>query len=266
MSRTLKLVDHLLARSHHLQECGHTSEALKVLKSVADFGDLPAKSIVEMQSQLALVYMNQRRFKRACSALKLALTHEPDHAQLHYYLGIAISSCKNPDQSRALKHYLRSLELQPDQPDCLADCGLLEIRLGRRREGLKHCRRAAELALDDVDVIKMVAKAFRLANQLAEARKLLLTARFRNSKDFKFQQLWNHYRFHQVRKSQELSKARFTIAPAGKEPVILSFPGPQSSGESEAKPRKTIRLDLPAEIAAPRGILGMVRPDQKHAQ
>jgi tetratricopeptide (TPR) repeat protein len=266
MSRTLKLIDHLLARSQHLQECGRTSEALKVLKSVADFGDLPAKSVVEMQSRLAQIYLDQRRFKRAQKALELALQHDPNNAQLRFLQATAISSSNDPDHAKALDHYQRSLELQPDQPDCLAACGLLEIRLGWSQEGLEHCRRAAELAPDDAEVVRMVAKGLRLANQSEEARDLLLAARFRNSKNCRFQQLWTRHRFHRARREQQVSKTRFTVSRIAEEPVILSFAGCRDSEVLASKLPKTIRQDSSADLPAPRGILPVLRPDQRHAQ
>ncbi len=266
MSRTLKLIDHLLARARHLQKLGRSTDALELLGHLEEFRDLPSRFLVDTQFQLADFCLSRRKYVRARRHLKAALKHEPANAHCHFLLATALSSGRNADPQDALKHFLLSLDLEPDQPKCMAACGALEIRQGMKKVGLKHLRRAAELAPDDAEVIRQVVTGLRLANETGEARGLLLAARFRNPGSPEFQGLWNDFYFHRARKAQQLAKTRSAAPQKYEEPVILPFIRLISEQETSQQPRKIIRKDGSGKMAPPRGDLRVLRPDQRHAQ
>jgi len=266
MSRTLKLIDHLLARARHLQQLGRTTDALDLLDRLEKIRDLPTQFLVDTQIQLADFCLRRRKYVRARRHLKAALKHEPANAHYHFLLATALSSGRNANPQDALKHFLLSLEIDPDQPKCLAACGALETRQGVKKEGLEHLRRAAELAPDDAEVIRQVVTGLRLAIETGEARGLLLAARFRNPGSPEFQGLWNDFYFHRARKAQQLAKTRSAAPQKYEEPVILPFIRLISEQETPEQPRKIIRKDGSGKVPPPRGVLRVLRPDQRHAQ
>ena len=98
------------------------------------------------------------------------LADRPDHARNHYHLAKACDADDQGDTVAALEHYGRSLELDPNQPDCLSDFGLLALRSGREEEGLRSLRRAVELAPDDAAIVGQLLAGLRQCGRLAEAR------------------------------------------------------------------------------------------------
>ncbi|MFL5241346.1 MAG: hypothetical protein ACJ8FY_04505 [Gemmataceae bacterium] len=266
MSRTLKLIDHLLTRARHLEQLGQTTDALDLLSRLEGFPDLPIPTLTDIQVKLAEFYLEQRKYVRAARHLKTALKHEPTNARCHFLLATALSSGSKPDPQAALKHFHLALELDPHQPDCLAACGALEVRQGLKKEGLEHLRRASKLAVDDLNVMKQVVTGLRLANESSEARGLLLAARFRNPRSREVQQLWNDFYFRRARKHQQLGVARLTTRSKQEKPVILPFIRLTADEATPSPSHKTVRRDNSEKLPPPRGAFRLIRPDQRHAQ
>ncbi len=65
-------------------------------------------------SSLGLAYKNKERFKEAIAAYVRSLELEPDEPAVQYYLGIAYY--KNNELSKALRSFLKSSEQKPDHP------------------------------------------------------------------------------------------------------------------------------------------------------
>jgi tetratricopeptide (TPR) repeat protein len=266
MSRTLSLVDHLFTRSQLLQQLGRSSEALDFLEHVNGLRCQPAESAAETQMQLAQLYLKCKRFVRARHVLGLALKHQPNDARLHYLQATACASGKHADLVLALKHYHRSLKIKPNDATCLAACGLVEIRQGKVKKGLEHCRRAWEQAPDSLVIIKKMIMGFRLAEQPDEARKLLMAARFRNPNSAKIRHLWDRFQFHETRRCQQLSRKQSATQNEPREPLILSFATGKARNDAAMESQRKCRQDKPEEMSAPRISLRVSKPDQRHAQ
>ncbi len=65
-------------------------------------------------SSLGLAYNNKERFKEAIAAYVRSLELEPDEPAVQYYLGIAYF--KNNELPNALRYFLKSSEQKPDHP------------------------------------------------------------------------------------------------------------------------------------------------------
>jgi tetratricopeptide (TPR) repeat protein len=151
-----------------------------------------------------------------------------------------------------LEHYRRSLELDPDQPECLSECGLLAIQQGQSEDGLNDLRRAVELDSDNPQLLQRLARGLCLLQRPDEARKALRVALFRHARDYRFQKLWNDFQFEQLRKQQEAdSITRSTQAAADTEPMILPFVRPASEATTQPAIAKIIRRDGPESPRPP---------------
>jgi Tfp pilus assembly protein PilF len=266
MSTTLNLVDRLLRRGRSLQAMGRSHDALQALQRLTHFQELPSEVAEETQVRLAELQLQRRQFRLARRHLTTVLRHHPDNGHAHYLLATALETDDKADPRRALSHYRRCLELDGEPADCLCACGLLALRLGQRREGLAHLRRALELAPDDPETVDQVVKGLCLANEADEARRCLLAARFRNPHDARFVRLWNDFQFQRLRKQQATAAGRRQAEGEEAGAVLLPFvrPGGPRLG------RKKVRQDGPSPLPGPHvppGARVVLRgAGQRHAQ
>jgi tetratricopeptide (TPR) repeat protein len=259
----LNLVDELLSRSRRFQQLGRFDEALNLLTRLVGFHELPVYAAEEIEIRLGELSLRRRNYKRARRHLLAALVHQPDNARAHYLLANAFSRGRRPDAQRALAHYRRSIELEPDHAIRLCAYGLLLVRLGQAQNGLRHLRRAVEGAPEDVSILKQVIKGMQLANHAEEARRLLVTARFRSPRDRRLLALWNDLHFHQLRRDQQTTLHR-SPSITSDDPVLLPFL--RLEGGPVLSRRASVRRDGPSGTPPPRGLLHIRRPDQRHAQ
>jgi tetratricopeptide (TPR) repeat protein len=265
MSRKLNLVDRLLAMGRRCQELGRDHDARHVLGRLAGFGELPAAVAEETQARLAELDLKRGRFRRARRHLTAALFHRPDHARYHYLLAGALDADGRGDPQRAVAHYRKSLELDPNQPRCLGEFGLLALRLGQTDEGLAVLRRAAELAPADPEAVGRLVDGLRQEGRTDEARGVLRAARFRNPRDARFHRLWSDFEFHLLRQEQQARRhADHTGQPADDGPVLLPFVRP--APETAKAGRKVIRRDGASPPTAPHLSPSNRRPGQRRAQ
>jgi tetratricopeptide (TPR) repeat protein len=249
MSRTLNLVDRLLAMGRRYQQLGCNLEARQAFGRLADFRELPAAAAEETQFRLAELHLKARRFRRARRHLTAALGHRPDNARYHYLLANALDNDTPADPPRAAAHYRRSLQLEPNQPRCLAEFGLLCLAQGQPEEGLDALKRAAALAPDDPAVVGCLVEGLRQEGFVEEARRALRAALFRNPRDARFRRLRDDFEYHQLRRRQEAQAHGLAGQDAEGGPVLLPFVRPPSAQRPGR--RKVFRRDGAAPAAAP---------------
>jgi tetratricopeptide (TPR) repeat protein len=252
MEPTLNLVEHLLSTGRRLQELGRIGDALRVLKRLASFRQLPEEAAEETQVRLGELHLKRRRFRLARRHLTAALRHQPDEARYHQLMAVSCLAEGRGDLKRAAEHYRRALELDPDCPAYLVGHGLLAIQLGQTDEGLASLSRAAELAPEDPEVIGKLARGLCQAGQADEARKVLRAALFRNPRQQRFRRLWEEFQFQQLRQQQQLERLnRARLAGEDEEPVLLPFVRPEGDDtDTEGGSRRT-RRDGPARLPSP---------------
>jgi Tfp pilus assembly protein PilF len=253
MQATLNLVDHVLALGRRYQEMGRHRDAVGVFTRLCGFRELPAAAAEEAQVRLAELHLKRRQFAKARRHLCAALRYRPESARYHFLMAAAHQADEGGDLRRAAAHLARALRSQPDNPRCLADSGLLLLRLGRPLQGLARLRRAVELAPEDPEAVGKLAKGLRLAGQAEEARRVLRAALFRNPRAPRFRKLWGDFQLESLRRSSRRA------AEADGSPVILPFVRVVPAAAPAAAVHATIlRADAPHH---PDG-----QPDQRNVQ
>jgi tetratricopeptide (TPR) repeat protein len=264
MSMTLNLADRLLAKCRNYQTLGRDRDALLHLKRLAGFRELPAEVAEETQARLGELQIKRQKYTRARRHLTAALRCRPDSARYHYLMALAVESDeRTTDTQRAADHYRRSLELEPEQAECLARYGSLLLTLGKRDEGLECLRRGVDLDPSNPDAVGKLAAGLRLGGQVDEARAVLREAMFCNNRDARFQRLWNDFQFGQARREQEAAR-RGVEEVAG--PVLLPFARPTVAETTKLPGGRTIRIDGPATLPAPNVPRPASKSDRRNVQ
>jgi Tfp pilus assembly protein PilF len=266
MSMKLNLADRLLAMGRKFQNLGRHHDARQILGKLAAFGELPPEVAEETHLRLGEIHLKRPKLRRAQRHITAALLHRPDSARYHYLLATTLDTREPAEAKRASDHYRRSLELDPDQPRCLSEYGLLATKRGKTEEGLAALRRAVDMAPADPEVAGKLVEALRQEDQVDEARAVLRAAMFRNSRDPRFHKLRSDFEFRQLRRRQRavLRKDRSDRKDED-QPVLLPFV--RLEGEaSEPKVRKTVRRDRPGTPATPHFPRHHRQDRQKRAQ
>jgi Tfp pilus assembly protein PilF len=243
MDETVNLFEHLLAAARRFQQLGRPGDARAALERLASFPDLPDHLAEETQVRLAELALRRRRYKLARQHLRAALRHRPDSARSHFMLATAYRANEEGNLSRAAHHYRRSLELNPEQPRCLSDYGLLCLRLGEVEEGLEHLRKAVALSRDNADSLGKLVSGLCRSGQADEARSTLREGLFRNPRSPRFQKLWVDFQLLQLRRQQEIERLRH---PVEEGPVLLPFVRLPDEKEGSDK-----RRDDPTSLPGP---------------
>jgi tetratricopeptide (TPR) repeat protein len=248
MSRTLNLVDRLLALGRNYQQVGRNQEALHVLHSLARFQELPPAVAEETQARLAEIQLHRCRYRRARRHLRAALVYQPESARYHWLLAGALVADEKGDLQRAAEHYRKSLAIDPKQPQCLRDHGLLALRLEQTEEGLQALARAVELAPADPDLLASQVDGLCQANRPEDARRALQAALFRNPNDRRFQRLWSDFQFRQLWTAQQTTRHNADDRADGDASMLLPFVRPT---ESVALGGKRVRRDKASPPSPP---------------
>ncbi|MFO0965063.1 MAG: tetratricopeptide repeat protein [Gemmataceae bacterium] len=246
MSRTLPLVDGLLARGRRLQELGQLVAAATLFQKLAAFRSLPEKIAEELQSRLADIQFRQGRFTHARRHLRAALAHEPTNADYHHRFAIAVEEDPDGNAAGSVRHYARCVKLDPKNPLYHCDYAYAALNAGQTEKGLKALRRAERLAPDDAEVLSLVVRGLVSEGEEEEARRLVRAAMFRNPRDYRFRGLWQNLQFDALFvRQQERFETRETKEKA---PAILRFP---KTARKATVGARTIRQDGPATLKGP---------------
>jgi len=251
MSRMLNLVDALLSKGNSLQALGREHEALHILTTLSGFHELPGEAAEMTQAVLGEMHLERGRYRKARRHLTAALQHRPDCAHYHYLMAQAVWADGDGDGERAAEHYRRSLELDPEQPACLADYGSLAVEMGQTEDGLRSLYQAVEMAPRSAELLQKLVSGLCLDGRTDEARSALIAARFRQPRDARFRKLWEDFQFEELRQSQE-AKRRESIHQAAdcEGPVLLPFRRPEPEATTVTG-RSRLRKDRPTRTPPP---------------
>ncbi len=266
MSMTLNFAQRLLAMGQNYQQLGRNHDALRYLGRLAGFRDLEPEVAERTQISLAEIYLARRHFHKARRHLTAALAHQPNHARYHHLMAMAWAADEKGDRRRAADHYRQALRLDPDQPVCLSEFGLLALEIGQTQEGFDCLFRAVELAPDDPMVVGRLAEGLVQEDRIEEARRVLQAALFRNSRDPRFRKLWNDFQFQQLQCEQQRGRAAAGANSADQGPTLLPFVRVVPQSDAVPGPATIIRCDAPAPPAAPHRTRPRKLPHQRHAQ
>jgi Tfp pilus assembly protein PilF len=265
MSRTLNLADRLLAMGRLFQEMGCTQDALRILNRLAGFRQLSPETAAEAHARLGQLHLRRRRYQLARRHLGAALVHQPHDASYHYLMATAFDQDENGDPQSAWSHYRQSLSLEPNQPNCLSDFGLLALCLGNDEEGLQALRRAVDLAPDDPEIVGKLLEGLCQLERPQEARLTLRAALFRNPRHSGFRKLWSDFRFQQLREQQDAVRREEQLRrELNDEPVVLPYLRP-TGVQPPGGTGKRIRRDGASAPLPPHVRWPLPFPDKKHA-
>lgn len=245
MSGTLHLIDRLLDIGRKYQRVHRPRAALRCFGRLAALPDLTPTAAAEIHSRLAELYLHRKRFRKARRHIGIALLYQPDCARYHRLQGVALAKGRDADLGRAIDAYQQALELDADQPRWLAQLGILCMKHGEVEEGLGALMRAVQMAPDDPKLLAVLAKALCRQRRSQEAERVLRAARFRHSRDSRFQGLWQQFRFRQLRAEQRRARRNADSAwrTADGGPLLLKFTAaaapvelPPNTRQDEAQP------------------------------
>jgi len=164
------------------------------------------------------------------------------------------------DLGRAAAHLEKAIELDDQQPHYLASYGILCLKLDRVEEGLAALTRAMDLMPNDPGIVKKLVTSLWRTNRAEEAERVLRAARFRNSRDRRFEQLWNDFRFQQLIRKQKAQREAEPDQGIGDNARII-LPFVRLTNETGTN---TPRQDNAEPLPGPHPRRPSRRPNQKH--
>jgi tetratricopeptide (TPR) repeat protein len=247
-------VERLASLGRKYQELGLEHEAVRCWTRLSGLAGVPAEVAREAQSYLGEFHLDRRRYKSARRHLVAALAQEPGNANFHHLMAAALEAGGKGDRQRALTHYRRAVELEPEEPIYLCGFGLLALEIGDDdEEGLTALRRALELAPDDAEIIGQAVEGIEQSDR-EEARKILRLALFRHPRDARFRKRWSDFHFRCLHADQ----ARWRpVYPEQNGPMLLPFVRPVPADTPH------VRRDAPSRPARPH--FHLRASDKKHA-
>jgi tetratricopeptide (TPR) repeat protein len=255
MSRTLNLAERLAANGRRYQELGLAQEAAHCWMRLSGLAGLPAELAQEAQTSLGEFHLQRGRYTRARRHLAAALAQQPGNAHYHYLLGAALEGDGNGDQPRALTHYRRAIQIDPEEPQYLCAFGLLLLEMGDDdEEGASALLRALELAPDDLEIVEQVVEGIERVDR-EEARSILRSALFRRPRDGRFRKLWSDFHFRCLHADQNRQQHAY---PGQTGPVLLPFVRSEPAGDIPH-----VRRDAPSRPGRPH--FHMPASGKKHA-
>lgn len=252
MSRTLNLIDILLTSGRQLFYMGRYTEALTPLLKLREFRKLPREANEELQSQLAEIYLQQKKYKDARRHLAAAIGLRPLKAEYYYLMGIAIEEDDDADRSRAEMYYEQAVKLEPDQPTYWVDFGSYLFTIGKAKEALKAIGKAFKIGITDAEIVGKVAEVLRREERCNEATAKLREALFRNHGRADFRQLWQQHHFALIHADQTSPTKERSESAASHRLVLLPFQPAAQHGRYLELGAKTIRIDQAESLQEPR--------------
>ena len=135
------------------------------------------RAVLAIDDRFALAYagmgtalFHEQRYAEAVAAMTQALSLEPDlptAGALHLHMGRAAGELGRPDE--AAQHFLRAMEIEPDNVEPLFDLAKLRFRQGHAADADQLLDRAQELRPTDPATLHNVAEALRTQGRYREA-------------------------------------------------------------------------------------------------
>ncbi|MBI3821855.1 MAG: hypothetical protein HY289_04140 [Planctomycetes bacterium] len=244
MSKTLNLCDILLTTGRHLVLMGRFTEALAPLTKLCGFRSLPEYVAEEVQSLLAEIHLQHKKFKEARRHLTAAMAIRPLKAEYCYLMGIAIDEDETADRNRAEMYYSRAVEMEPSDTTYLLDFAAYLFTMDRSQDAMKLVRKAYKFGIADAEVIDRVADLLRREGHVQEATAKVRAALFHNHGAAPFRALWQRHQFALIHASQQMPTA-------DAEPTFLPFVAAETHGKYLELGAKTFRIDQAEPLGEP---------------
>jgi Flp pilus assembly protein TadD len=264
MGKTVRLQDQVWILAQECIQTGRDHRAIRLLLQLSTFGQLDSQLAEQVHSQLAELYLRQRRYRKARRSAHLALALQPGCARYHHQLARSWNEDPRGDAEQARTHFRKAVELEPNHPTYLMDYGVCLLAWDEAEAGLEHLRRAVEQEPDDVKYVRPLALKLVESDQPEAARQTVVHALFRNPRNARFKKLWNEVRFSQAHRTQQrighdgaaLDGQRRVILPLHsslpeQDPGAPAAPAEEANGPVAARNEEHLRFDRPEPAPRP---------------
>ena len=247
MVAVLNMPESLLALTQtHLQQ-HRVTEALRVLRRLLNFPDLPPSIAAKANLLLARIHFNQADYEEACVNLGEALSADPENAESHYLL--AQSSEQNVEtQEESIDHFERAAALAPHDGRMVSAYGRRLVTSGESTKGIELLTEAYREHASDPRVVENVVEALMDADRVDDAELVVRQTSYRYHTDRRFEDL--RHRFENRRRETMLARSSRRSSPnarsssrRGSQPESSAYLLPFRSFESPppGKPRSPKR-------------------------
>ncbi len=207
MSRMLTLIQAAWESACRLVRCGRRIDALARIRKILALPDVPADIAAAAHRLAGELLLHLERFRPARRQLRAALQLE-ETARTHYLLGTAFEQDPQGDDHRAAMRFRTAMRLEPSNTLYRAAFGRAAVRCNRVKVGVKELLSAAESAIHDISVIRVVVEGLIEADRATEAHRVLNKARFLLAKCTQFPVLMGRVRFEMARMGQRKLRSR----------------------------------------------------------
>lgn len=202
MSDSLPLADHLLARGRLMAHVGRPAEARRLFRRLLAFTDLSNRVRADVLRRIAEIELAEGRYRRARRLLAAAIRLRRHADELYVEYARVVSADPDADPRLAVKALRRAVGIDPFEAPSWAALGTAAVRAGEVGLARKAFRRAARLRPDAVPTLNEIADGLVDLGRDAEARSVLVAARFRSPGDAGVLAAWNRFRFLMAQRRQ----------------------------------------------------------------
>jgi tetratricopeptide (TPR) repeat protein len=250
MSKMLALIQAGWSSIRSSVEQGRRTDALNRLRRLLARPDVPAAVAADAHRLAGELLTDVERYSEARRHLRAAAALEPSIARTYYLWAAADERDASGCDRRAARRYGKACRLSPRNPLYRAAFGRAAVRCDRLGRGVKEMLAAADAAMGDLNVIRIVVEGLLEADRPGTALRVLNRVGFlchEAEKSREFRVLVERVRFARARRDQRGERGTTrkrqdaVIATEGAR-VVLPF----IRVTTEAKPRQgeIVRRDV----------------------
>ena len=247
MSRTLSMVHGGWSAARELARRGRRTEAHAALQRLLARTDLPTPVAADAHRLAAELLIDRDRFGVARRHLAAARALEPACARTYYLAGLASEQDPAGDDRRAAARFQKAADLEPSNANYRAAFGRAAVRAGLVTTGSRALVAAAELAGDDLAVLRVAVNGLLEAGRTSTARGVLVKARFLRPACAVVAGMWNRVRFEAARLDQRSHRGAQDARSARDGRPLLPF-------------LRLVGDEAPAEDGYRRDVISLPRP------
>jgi tetratricopeptide (TPR) repeat protein len=157
---------------------GRRTDALNRLTRLLARPDVPAPAAADAHRLAGELLTDGERYSEARRHLRAAAALEPKYARTYYLWGLAQERDPLGCDRRAALRFRKASTLAPGNALYRAAFGRAAVRCNRVKIGRRELLAAADVAPDDLDVVRVVVDGLLEADRMGTARRLLNKASF----------------------------------------------------------------------------------------
>jgi len=131
---------------------------------------------INTRVDLARFYMDERNYRDAIPVLQKTVELDSTNSDAFYLLGVSYSfeaadtteDVKNEYNTKALKYFKKSTDIDPQNQDAYYNWGMLLYRQKKYEEAIEPFKKAVELVPDDKEAITFLGAAYLMSKQYEE--------------------------------------------------------------------------------------------------